>query len=126
MLCIKTTLKPSKISGIGLFANEPITKGTIVWKFEPSIDILLSREQINKFSKSTQNQFYNYAFFDTTHKKYMLCGDDARFFNHSKNNNCDDKLPNLTIALKDIQPGEELTVNYLDFYGDIENHPEIN
>ena len=55
----------------------------------------------------------------------MLCGDDARFFNHSDDCNCDDRLPDITIALRNISIGEELTVNYKVFYGDMENHPEI-
>ena len=48
---------------------------------------------------------------------YVLCFDDARYFNHSDNPNCktieslDDK-EGVEIAGKDIQKGEELTVNY--------------
>ena len=125
MLCIKTKLKVSKISGLGLFADELVKKNTIIWRFEPSIDLLFSIENIEKLSSHAQKQFYNYAFLDKTHCKYMLCGDDARFFNHSNNPNCDDSLPDKTIALRDIIPGEELTVNYKTFYEDIDNHPEI-
>ncbi len=55
----------------------------------------------------------------------MLCGDDGRFFNHSDQPNCDDGKPDITIALRHVNKGEELTVNYKAFYGDIENHPEI-
>jgi len=125
MLCIKTQLKSSTISGIGLFADEPIKKGTIVWRYEPNLDILLPKETVAKLSESAQKQFYNYAFLDNTCGKYMLCGDDARFFNHSENPNCDDSEPNITIALRDLEKGEELTVDYKTFYGDFENHPEI-
>jgi SET domain-containing protein len=125
MLCVKTKIKVSKISGIGLFADEFIAKSALVWKFEPSLDILISNKEIAKFSHSAREQFYNYAFLDKTHGKYMLCGDDGRFFNHSENPNCDDGLPDITVALKDILQGEELTVNYRSFYGDIEKHPEI-
>ena len=126
MLCIKTKIKPSQIAGIGLFADEHIPKGTIVWKFEPLLDTLFSKEEIDILSKPSQEQFHNYAFFDNTHNKYMLCGDDGRFFNHSDNPNCNDELPDVTIALKDIDTGEELTVNYKNFYGDIKDHPEIS
>ena len=125
MLCIKTKLKISKISGLGLFADQFIKKNTIVWRFDPSIDLLFSIENIEKLSLHSKKQMYNYAFLDKTHRKYMLCGDDARFFNHSDNPNCDDSLPDITIALRNIKVGEELTVNYNTFYEDIKNHPEI-
>lgn len=125
MLCVKTTIKPSDISGIGLFADEFIPKKTVVWKFEPSIDLLLSEGEILKLSKPSQKQFYNYAFLDNAHGKYMLCGDDGRFFNHSDMPNCDDRHPDVTYAIRDIQPGEELSVNYKVFYGDPAHHPEI-
>ena|SRR3989338_10450499 len=125
MLCIKTKLKPSKISGIGLFADEPIMKGAVVWKFEPSIDILLSEKEISNLSEPAKEQFYNYAYLDNNYGKYLLCGDDARFFNHSDNPNCNDELSDMTIAERNIMGGEELTVNYKKFYGDINRHPEI-
>lgn len=125
MLCVKTTIGPSKIAGIGLFADEPIAKGTAVWKFEPLLDLLLSKEEVSRLSGSAQQQFHNYAFFDKKYGKYMLCGDDGRFFNHSLTPNCDERIEDITIALRDIALGEELTVNYKDFYGDISSHPEI-
>jgi len=121
MLCVKTKIQPSKISGIGLFADEYISKGTVVWKFEPRIDLLLSKDDISKLSSASQKQFFNYAFLDTSHGKYMLCGDDGRFFNHSDDPNCDDSSPNITFANTEILPGEELTVNYKVFYGNTEN-----
>ncbi len=126
MLCVKTKLKMSDISGLGLFADEPIPKGTVVWKFEPALDHLYSEDAIKLLSEPAQTQFHNYAFLDKTHQQYMLCGDDARFFNHSDNPNCDDEHPDITYALKDISVGEEMTVNYKDFYGDIAMHPEIS
>jgi SET domain-containing protein len=55
----------------------------------------------------------------------MLCGDDGRFFNHSENPNCDESVKDLTTAIKNIEIGEELTVDYRVFYGDINDHSEI-
>ncbi|HWY10448.1 MAG TPA: SET domain-containing protein [Bacteroidia bacterium] len=118
-------MKISKISGMGLFADEDIPKGTTVWKFEPNIDVLLSKQEIEKLTDASKEQVYNYAFLDVDHKKYMLCGDDARFFNHSDNSNCTDEFSNITVALRDIKAGEELTVNYKKFYGDMEKQPEL-
>lgn len=125
MLLVKTKIKRSPIAGFGLFADQYIPKGTAVWQYEPSIDMLLSTEQISRLSPEAAKQFHNYAFLDKTYGKYMLCGDDARFFNHAIECNCDDGIPNLTIAQRDIMLGEELTVDYSTFYDDIDSHPEI-
>lgn len=123
MLLVKTIIKPSNIAGIGLFADEFIKKGTLVWRFDPRIDIYLSKEEVDTLSEAAQKQFYNYSYLDKIEKKYLLCGDDGRFFNHSVDPNCDDEKPNLTFAIKDIKVGEELTVNYESFY---ENFSEVN
>jgi SET domain-containing protein len=125
MLMVKTKIAPSNISGIGLFADEFIPKGTMVWKFQNDFDLILSKEEVEKLSVPTQKQFYNYAYLDKKYNKYMLCSDDARFFNHSDNFNCDERIDDITTATRDIEIGEELTVNYKDFYGDIDKHTEI-
>lgn len=126
MLIVKTKIGPSKIDGIGLFAVEDILKGTMIWKFDPKIDRLLSEEEIARLAEPLQERFHNYAFFDKKYCKYMFCGDDGRFFNHSDNPNCDDGIDDVTIALRDIKEGEELTVNYRSFYGNINDHKEID
>ena len=55
----------------------------------------------------------------------MLCGDDGRFFNHSSTPSCDDSADDITVAVRDIEIGEELTVDYTTFYGDMESHAEV-
>ena len=125
MLLIKTKIDQSRISGIGLFADQFIPKGTVVWKFMPNFDLLMSEEEVNSLSEPAREQFYNYAFLDKKYNKYMLCSDDARFFNHSDNPNCDERVDDITTAMRDIGSGEELIVNYKDFYGDIDRHVEI-
>lgn len=125
MLTVKAKIGSSKIAGIGLFADQFISKGTVVWKFMPGFDLLLSKEGIGRLSEPARKQFYNYAYSDDNYGKWCLNSDDARFFNHSDDPNCDEHVKDLTIALRDIQPGEELTVNYKTFYGDINDHPEI-
>src|SRR3989344_5700108 len=117
MLCVKTKITSSDIQGIGLFAEQFIPKGEIVWKFMPGFDLLLSKEEIQKLSPAARAQVRNYAFLDKKYQKYMLCGDDGRFFNHSTDPNCDDSDSDITIATKDIHQGEELTVDYTAFYG---------
>lgn len=119
MLYVKTKVKPSVISGMGLFTEEDISNGTLVWKFEPNLDVLISKEDIENMSVPAKEQVYNYAYLDKKYNKFLLCGDDARFFNHSMECNCDDSNDDITIANRDIKKGEELTVNYFSFYGEV-------
>jgi len=119
MLLIKTKIGPSKISGIGLFADEFIAKDTPVWKFQDGFDVRISETQFAKLSESAQKQVLNYCYFNSKTKNYVLPSDDARFFNHSDEPNVtsgpDDD--HIDIAVRDIQPGEELTQNYKVFDG---------
>lgn len=125
MLYVKTKIGPSTIDGTGLFADEFIPKGTAVWKYNPSIDRLLTTDEVANFAEPIQERFHNYAFFDKKYGKYMFCGDDGRFFNHSENPNCDDSQDDITIAIRDIDQGEELTVDYTSFYGNIDDHKQM-
>ena len=126
MLLIRTKLNKSKIEGIGLFADEFIKKGTKIWEYESSIDLSILKEEIEKLSKPSKEQLYKYAYLDKERNKYLLCGDDARFLNHSSSPNCDEATDNnSTFALRDIKPGEELTINYFDCYGNMSEHSEI-
>lgn len=121
MLLIKTKIKESPIAGIGLFADQLIPKGTPVWKFQKGFDIELSKAQFAELSKPAQEQVLNYCYFNSTTEMYVICADDARFFNHSDDPNVSSG-PNddhLDIALKDIEIGEELTQNYKIFDGKV-------
>ncbi|MBP7846391.1 MAG: SET domain-containing protein [Candidatus Pacebacteria bacterium] len=127
MLLVKTKLDKSEISGIGLFADEFIKEGTVVWEYNPKFDLLYSKEEIEHLPVAFQEQLHKYSYLDKDYGKYLLCGDDARFFNHSDDPNCLDSVSDedVTIAARDIQKGEELTCNYRVFYSNLNDHPEI-
>ena len=43
MLYVKTKIGQSKIHGMGLFADQFIKKGTIIWKFTPGFDLKFTK-----------------------------------------------------------------------------------
>jgi uncharacterized protein len=115
MLLVKTFLAPSKIHGIGLFAAEHIRKGTVIWRMNPTIDLELTEEQVASLAESAREQIEKYTYLDLVRGKMVLCGDDARFFNHDDAPNCldyPDRDGGKTIAARDIDAGEELTCDY--------------
>jgi len=124
MLCVRTKTGMSPIHGIGLFADEPIAKGTVIWKFLPGFDLALTPEQILSFPKLVQIYLYKYTYKDIKTKEYYFCSDDAKYFNHSESPNTYNgetkESEEATIAARDIAIGEELTADY----GSFELHPD--
>ena len=122
MLLIKTKLDVSDIHGIGLFADEDIPAGAIIWKFNRLIDLRCAEADIQELSDSSREQISKYSYREKHTGLYVLCGDDARFFNHSANPNCLDfyhsEEQDITIAVRDIAAGEELTCDYALFDSD--------
>lgn len=119
MLLVKTRLAASAIHGIGLFAAEFIREGTVVWQSHPAFDIRLTADQISGLPAPCREQIQKYSYREKHTGLYVLCGDDARFFNHSVRPNCIDVYSgedgDLTLAARDIEEGEELTCDYALF-----------
>ncbi len=130
MLHIKTRLAPSPISGIGLFADQFIAKGTVIWTFHVGFDIRIPTNEIGKIPQTAREKFIEYAYHNGETKKYVYCCDDARFFNHSDDPNTCDALATdgdedgATVALRDIQIGEEITCDYGTFHEGFEGYTE--
>ena len=120
MLYVKTKIQQSGIHGTGLFANEFIPKGTVIWKFTPGFDVKFTREQILDFPELLQIYIYKYSWKSKKSKLYCFSSDNGKYFNHSDNPNClseykDNEEEVITTAIKDIQIGEEITDNYSSF-----------
>lgn len=124
MLHVRTTIKPSPIHGIGLFADQHIKKGTIVWQFEPGLDLVVCEPRFRNLPAFIQTYLKRYAYLNRNNC-YVLCFDDAKHFNHAAKPNVVG-VPSLSadedidIAARDIAPGEELTTNYSEFDGSID------
>ena len=48
MLRVRTYLAPSAIEGIGLFAEEPIPRGTLIWKHDDRFDLSYDLREIDE------------------------------------------------------------------------------
>jgi len=109
----------SGIHGLGLFAAEFIGEGRVVWESHPAVDIRLTAEQIAGLPDPCREQIRKYSYRERHTGLYVLCGDDARFFNHSPRPNCVDVFTaeggDLTLAARDIEEGEEMTCDYALF-----------
>jgi SET domain-containing protein len=120
MLLIKATPKQSTIHGIGLFADQDVSKGTVIWKFSPKLDLEVSPEDFEKLSQYEKDFINFYGFRSRKTDNYHLSFDNVRFINHSKEGNVTidvsvDDVEYPLIASKDIKTGDELLQNYFEF-----------
>jgi len=127
MMLVATRVAPSAIHGNGLFAIHPILKGTPLYRFQSGLDQALSPEAWMALPEPARGFVRHFTYFDRPSNRMILSGDDARFMNHAETPNtgvpCGTPIksgePVITVALRDIAAGEELTCNYLDFDGDV-------
>ena len=104
----------SCIEGDGIFAGEPIPKGTIVFYYSHS-DVYVSKKEFQLLSNLEKQQIYKFGVEDE-YGNWIVTEGDA---NHS----CDANILSIfvdglycDIAVKDIQIDEEITIDYSLFY----------
>jgi len=115
MMLVKTYLATSKVQGTGLFAAEDIPKGTLVWQFVPGFDVIISKSDFVLLPDIAKDFLAHFGYYNADEGGYILCVDDARFFNHSDDANTDNTQEIGTVASRDIKKGEEITCNYAEF-----------
>jgi hypothetical protein len=99
-----------------------IPQGTPVWQFTSGFDALVQPLNLARLSQIARDQFLKYAYLSKKSAMYVLCFDDARFFNHDANPNAscahsvstvDDE--DICLANRTIERGQELTCDYREF-----------
>lgn len=116
MMLVPTYLAISDIHGVGLFSAEPIVKGTHVWEHMVGLEVVIDPAKLPTYPEPVQLYLKRYCYPHPLEAgKWVLDGDNGRFYNHSEDPNCDFKQPMFGIAIRDIAKGEELTCNYNDF-----------
>jgi hypothetical protein len=114
MLHVQAHAGVSRIHGIGLFAGQFIPAGTIIWRFQSGFDVELTDEDFARLTPPAQKQVCHYAYSCPIGRRYLLSSDDDRFTNHSEKPNTH-FVDGCTVAVRDIQPGEEITTDYREF-----------
>ena len=120
MMHVKTKVLPSNIHGLGLFADQFIPKGTVIWKFTPGFDLKFTKEEIKGLPNEVREYIKTYGWLSQKSGKHCFASDNGKYFNHSESPNClsayyDNEEEVITKAIKDIEKGEELTDDYGTF-----------
>lgn len=108
MLSDKLVKKPSQIHGRGLFANDDIKKGEILWTEDSDVK-KITLEEFSKLTGKEKEEWHHYGY--CADGLVWMEFDDSRYWNHSFNPNTkDDDMT--CIASRDIKKGEEITWDY--------------
>jgi uncharacterized protein len=96
--------------GFGVVATRHIPKGTITW-VQDELDQVFTAQKLDRLGELYEGTLRKYTFVNGR-GEYVLCWDVARYINHSCHATCLSAGYNFEIAVRDIEPGEELTDDY--------------
>ena len=123
MMLVQTRVGPSLIHGMGLFAVDFVPKGTPCWRFQPGFDHDFSPADFAALPLEARRHTRWFCYVRYADLHVVLSGDHACFINHSSEPNTGAPPgalvePVTTVALRDIQPGEEITCDYWAYDAD--------
>ena len=116
MLLVRTSVRQSPIHGLGVFAEEDIPDGAILWRFEPMLDRVIHEGDLGSLPAHLVDFIEVYSEYFPELGVLVLSGDNDRFTNHSDDPNTEVVLPNgpeaHVRARRAIAAGEEITCDY--------------
>jgi SET domain-containing protein len=116
MMLVSTYIAPSIIEGVGVFADQFIRAGAMIWRFDPMFDRLLTHSELSSLPDPLKDFVNRYGY-----PHMMLDGitvveiDNGRFMNHSPRPNTVFTHPEFGYAKMDIPTGSELLCDYGEF-----------
>lgn len=121
MLIVKTRLGPDAYGGIGLFADEPIPQGQVVWMIDAKglVDLKWPLTGLSANRQALADK-YGYPSLVFRNGRWeadgiMMSVDNDRHTNHSNNPNTVEREDGCMVAAWDIAAGEEITCDYRMF-----------
>lgn len=120
MFTIEVYIKESEGKGLGVFSNNFLKKGTIIWQFVEGFDTKTHIKNLDKLN-DIQKKFVDKYFWREEDYYYSSC-DHSIFINHSFTpNTMLDKDGNI-VTICDINVGEEILENYNSFDLDFDSY----
>ncbi|WP_026970758.1 SET domain-containing protein [Aliagarivorans marinus] len=113
-----TEIGPSRLHGFGLFASQAIPADSQLCQFEGQVISIAHYHELEALLAPKLAEYRNYMFMECNYlDKQTLLARPFRtkysYINHSRTPNTEIRQqPLRLVALRTIQPGEELTVDY--------------
>jgi hypothetical protein len=99
-----------EVIGYGVFATRRLPAGTITWVLD-SLDLVLDDASVAALGPTYSGVLDRYTYLDRD-GQHVLCWDTAKYMNHHCEATCMSPGLDFEIALRDIEPGEQLTTDY--------------
>ena len=118
MIHIRYKLDRSDKHGIGLFADEDLHKGQLIYTASPLLDVNITKEQFNTLNDREKKEIQWWGFFIESSQCWHVDFDVSKFINHSREGTVTqdkDHTEAYLVTTRNIRKGEELTQNYLEF-----------
>lgn len=114
-----TFVQPTQ-KGLGLFAKRQFHKGEILW-IADDFDLKIPLHDYQKIDEKQRNILNVYSYLDYKNR-VIVPWDSGKYVNHSCAPNSTGLLEfdNVSIALRDIRPGEEIVEDYCCYFGHFE------
>ncbi len=125
MLVVRTYLEKSPIHGFGIFAREPVTRGSLVWQFHEKLDIKFTPEEFEKLPASVKEEIEWHMYEPEEGGPFYYEATMGKYMNHSRLPNVDFSEVGQGVATQDIAAGDELTCDYRHFMATWDNIPYI-
>ncbi len=108
-------VRRSDVHGLGVFALQPISKGTRIIEYLG--ERVTHAEADRRYESKDENDSHTFLFIvdGRTVIDAGVDGNDARFFNHSCDPNCESVVEKRRVyieAIRDVAAGQELTYDY--------------
>jgi len=83
LLLVKTYIAASGIEGVGVFAGEPIKTGAVVWRTDPTFDMLIAIATYRSAQPHLKQLLERYSYPSADRPGFLVYEiDNGRFMNH--------------------------------------------
>ena len=124
MIHISYNILSSKTHGIGLFADQDIKAGGLIYSPSPLLDVDITQEEFESLTSNEQREVKYYGYWNKKTEKWHVAFDAIRILNHGPADvaNVTQDEDMVMTAKRDIQLGEELLQDYVEIYPDGSEH----
>jgi D-alanine-D-alanine ligase-like ATP-grasp enzyme len=112
----KYVMKGNSIAGFGIYAAQPIKAGDILFKGEEKPQRIVTKAHVDRFWSEEEKTLFRHYAYPISQEVYILWDNNPSEWapqNHSCEPNTVYQGLNV-VALRNIEPGEELTLDYAD------------
>lgn len=118
MIHIKYKLDKSDKHGIGLFTDEDLEPGQLVYTASPLLDVDITQAEFDSLTNAERSEIQWWGFYDEPSQMWHVDFDVSKFINHSEDATLTQDSSHedaYLVTTRNIKKGEELTQDYSEF-----------